>query len=113
MLPSWCNQSITVIRPGTRTSRGSVMPDWVNPTKSTTVSGCSVQPASTSLNEDGRVLGITDGMTAYVPEGTDVLAGDHIVYSGETYEINGEPRIWQSPTGHNNHILLNLRRYSG
>lgn len=113
MLPSFCQQSITIIRPGTTTSRGSTIFDWTNPTKSTTVSGCSVQPAATTLSEDGRVLGITDGMTAYLPNGTDVQAGDHIVYDGDTYEITGEPRVWVSPTGMRNHILLNLKRYSG
>lgn len=113
MLPSFCQQSITRVRPGTKTSRGSTVPDWDNPTSSATISGCSVQPASTSLSEDGRVLGITDGLTVYLPNGSDVLAGDHIVYDGETYEINGEPRVWASPTGARSHILLNLRRYSG
>lgn len=113
MLPSWCSQSVTIVRPGTKTSRGSTIPDWEHPVKIISVSNCSVQPASTGLSEDGRVLGITDGMTAYLPEGTEVFAGDHVVYSGKTYEITGEPRTWQSATGHNNHILLNLRRASG
>lgn len=113
MLPSWCNQSITVIRPGTKTLRGSTVPDWEKPLKETSVTGCSVQPASTTLSTDGRILGITDGLTAYIPEGTDVQAGDHIVYDGGTYVITGEPRAWSSPTGSRNHILLNLMRYKG
>lgn len=112
MLPSFCQQSITRLRPGTKTSRGSTIPDWSVAT-SATISGCSIQPASTSLSEDGRVLGIMDGLTAYLPNGADVQAGDHIVYDGETYEIAGEPRVWVSPTGIRDHILLNLRRYSG
>ena len=112
MLPSWCTQTVTRIRPGTKTVRGSVIPDWDN-TDDLQIGGCSVQPASTSLSEDGRVLGITDGWTAYLPEAADVQAGDHIVFNGDTYEINGEPRTWQSPTGHNNHIMLNLRRFAG
>lgn len=112
MLPSFCQQSITRVRPGSQTVRGSVIPDWTNAT-SETISGCSVQPAQTTLNEDGRVLGITDGLTAYLPNGADVQAGDRIVYDSETYEITGEPRVWVSPTGMRNHILLNLKRYSG
>lgn len=112
MLPSWCTQSVTRIRPGQKTIRGSVVPDWDNATEEI-ITGCSVQPASTSLSEDGRVLGIVDGWTAYLPESADVIAGDHILFNGNVYEINGEPRAWQSPTGHNNHIMLNLRRYSG
>lgn len=112
MLPSWCTQTVTRVRPGTKTVRGSEIPDWEH-TSDKDISGCSVQPASTSLSEDGRVLGIMDGWTAYLPEGADVQAGDHIIYNGNTYEINGEPRVWQSATGHNNHTMLNLRRYAG
>jgi len=112
MLPSWCTQSITRKRPGTKTSRGSTIPDWSR-TNDLTISGCSIQPASTSLSEDGRVLGIVDGWTAYLPQGSDVKAGDHIVYDGNTYEINGEPREWQSPTGRTSHVMLNLRRFAG
>lgn len=114
MLLSLCNQSITRIRPGTKTVRGSVIPDWEHPSGDPlTISGCSIQPATTSLSEDGRVLGISDGMTVYVPSGADVEAGDHIVIDNETYEINGEPRKWTSPTGNVSNIQLNLKRYSG
>lgn len=113
MLPSFCEQSVTRIRPGSKTSRGSTIPDWDNPESTLVISGCSVQPAATTLSEDGRVLGITDGLTAYLPNGSDVQAGDHIVYDSETYEINGVPRIWVSPTGARSHVLLNLKRYAG
>lgn len=113
MLPSWCMQTITVVRPGVKTLRGSTVPDWENPISSKDVTGCSIQPASTSLSQDGRVLGIEDGMTAYVPNGTDVAAGDHILYGGNTYEIMGEPRVWFSATGARDHIQLNLKRNAG
>ena len=110
---SFCNQSIKIIRPGTKTARGSVIPDWEHTADPVTVNGCSVQPAATTLSEDGRVLGLSDGLTVYVPSGTDVKAGDHIEVDGETYEINGEPRRWTSPTGRVSNIQLNLKRYSG
>ena len=112
MLPSWANDSITIQRPATTTSRGSTIFDWTNVTE-TSVSGCSVQPAATSLSQDGRVLGISDGLTAYVPPETDVQAGDRIVFNGGTYTINGEPRVWNSPTGRVSAIQLNLQRWSG
>ena len=114
MLPSFCRQTVQRIRPTYRSSRGSVIPDWENPDGDPlTIPGCSVQPATTSLSEDGRILGIMDGLTAYLPAGSDVKAGDRIVYEGQVYEINGEPRVWVSATGSRDHILLNLRRYSG
>lgn len=111
-LPQWAVDSVTIVRPATTTSRGSTVPDWERATQ-TTVSGCSVQPAGTSLSQDGRVLGITDGWTAYVPPGTDVKEGDRIVFNGETYTLNGAPRVWNSPTGRVSVIQLNLQRWSG
>ena len=112
MLPSWCSQTITIVKPGTTTSRGSTVYDWEHPVSSTDIAGCSVQPASTGLSQDGRVLGIYDGWTVYIPEGTDVKAGDHIEFEGETYAINGEPRKWTGPS-RTSHIQLNLVRWEG
>ncbi len=112
MLPSFCNQSITILRPtADRVVRGSVMPDWSSVSK-TVVTGCSVQPAGTSLSQDGRVLGISDGLTAYLPDGTDVKAGDRIEFENEVYTINGEPRKWTGAFTRS-HILLNLVRWEG
>ena len=112
MLPSWCSQTITIVKPGTTTSRGSTVYDWEHPVSSTDINGCSVQPASTGLSQDGRVLGIYDGWTVYISEGTDVKAGDHIEFEGETYAINGEPRKWTGPS-RTSHIQLNLVRWEG
>lgn len=112
MLPSFCKQTITVIRPGTKEVRGSVVPDFDNPISETEVTGCSVQPASASLSEDGRVLGISEGLTAYVPITADVKAGDHIIFEDETYEINGVPKHWVG-VSYIEHYVLNLIRWEG
>jgi hypothetical protein len=112
MLPSFCSQSITIIRPGTKEVRGSIVPDWEHTAQPVIVDGCSVQPASSSLSLDGRVLGISDAWTAYLPEGTDVKAGDHILFDGNTYEISGEPRVWTGAFTRS-HIQLNLTRWEG
>lgn len=112
MLPSWANDTVTIIRPASIESRGSTVPDWSRATE-TQVSGCSVQPAGTSLSQDGRVLGVMDGLTAYIPPGTDVQPGDRIRFDGEVYTIDGDPRSWKSATGAVSHILLNLKRWSG
>lgn len=111
-LPSWAKQSITRVRPGTTTSRGSTVPDWNN-TETAVISGCSVQPASTGLSQDGRVLGISEGLTIYLPPGSDVQEGDRIVYEGKLYTINGEPKVWQSPTGLVSNMQINVERWSG
>ena len=112
MLPSFCRQTVTRVRPATTTSRGSTVPDWTNATTKD-IKGCSMQPAGTSLSQDGRVLGIMDGFTCFMPADADVQAGDHIVFGSDTYEINGEIREWPSATGALDHIELNLVRYAG
>lgn len=112
MLPSWANDTITRIRPGKRVIRGSEIFDWSAP-DTLEIGGCSVQPAGTALSQDGRIQGITDGYTCYMPPGSDVITGDRIIYNGNTYTINGEPRPWNSPTGRASNIILNLERWSG
>lgn len=113
MLPTFCTQEITRIRPGAKESRGSTVPDWSeSAVKKLVIKGCSVQPAATSLSQDGRVLGVSEQLTAYLPEGTDVKAGDRIQFNGETYEINGEPKIWTAARSLSN-IQLVLTRWEG
>lgn len=111
MIPSFARQSVTRIRPGVKTVRGSDIPDWDNATL-LVISGCSVQPAATEMSQDGRVLGILDGMTCYLPPGADVQEGDRIVYDGETYVLDGAPRVWEAAFNLS-HVQIRLRRWSG
>lgn len=115
MLPSFTQrngQAVTRIRPGSKTERGSTVPDWSEASE-LVISGCSVQPAGTSLSQDGRVLGVTDGCTVYLPPNADVKAGDRIRYDGELYTITGDPRRWCSATGRLDHIMLSIERWRG
>ena len=112
MLPSWANDTITRIRPGTIERRGSIEPDWEHATEAQ-ISGCSMQPGTTSLSMDGRVLGISDGYTCYLPPGADVLAGGRIRFDGNVYQVMGEPRKWTSPTGAVSSTQVQLERWSG
>lgn len=113
MLPSFCRDTVTRIRPAAKTVRGTVIPDW-DPSKVSTknIDGCSMQPASTSLSEDGRILGITDKYTLFAPPDADIQAGDRIQYKTKTYTIDGDIRI-QPSAGRLEHIEIGLRRYDG
>lgn len=111
MLPSFARQTVTRLRAGTKTMRGSDLPDWNNP-DTLVIGGCSVQPAATDLSQDGRVLGIMDGLTCYMPPGSDVREGDRIRFEGNVYTIDGSPRVWPS-AGNLAHVQVNLRRYAG
>lgn len=110
-LLSFWTQSIIRVRPTTTTSRGSTIYDWSEPDR-LEIPGCSVQPSSTSLTQDGRVQGISDGLTVYAPLDADVRAGDRIEFGGNTYTINGDPLIWPG-AGRLAHIQLNLMRWRG
>lgn len=112
MVGSFADDTITRIRPATKTVRGSVIPDWDNATR-LNISECSFQPAATSLSQDGRVLGVTDGVTCYAPYDADVQEGDRIEHDGKVYTINGAPRRWKSPSGARSNTMLNLERWSG
>jgi hypothetical protein len=113
-LPSWADDTVTRIRPGTIERRGSIEPDW-SPDKVSelVISGCSVQPATTSLTQDGRVLGISEGLTCFFPPDADVAAGDKIRHEGKDYQIIGEPKTWKSPTGLVSSIQASIERWSG
>ena len=111
MLPSWCNDVLTILRPTLVESRGTTVPDWTRAT-STDVAGCSVQTPSTGEDRDGRTA--TDLMgTAYLPPGTEIHAGDRIVYEGVTYSVEGEPMRWKSPTGRVSHIQASISVWRG
>lgn len=110
-LQSFWRQTITRIRPNTTVSRGSTIYDWDDPDE-LEIPECSVQPSSTTLSQDGRVQGVTDGLTVYAPEDADVQAGDRIRYRGNVYTINGDPLLWPG-VARMQHMQLNLTRWRG
>lgn len=109
---SFFTQSVTRIRPGSKESRGSTIPDWDN-VSTATIGGCSVQPSSTTLSQDGRVLGVSDSFTLYAPANADVKKGDRISFNGATYTVMGVPRPWASPTGRVSNLQCPLERWDG
>lgn len=71
-----------------------------------------MQPASTSLSQDGRVLGLLDEYTLFLPADADIQAGDRVQFNGQVYEIDGEVRI-QPAALRLDHIELRLRSHKG
>ena len=108
---SFWRQTIKRLRPGTTTERGSTVYDWSKPDE-LEIPECSVQPASTSLSQDGRILGVQDGLTVYAPVDADVKAGDRIQFGDAVYTINGDPLVWPG-VSRMQHIQLNLQRWRG
>lgn len=58
------------------------------------------------------MLGISEQWTAYIPEGSDVKAGDRIEFEGTVYTILGEPKKWTAAYNLSN-IQLNLEVWKG
>lgn len=113
MLPSFCKDTVIRIRPTTTQSRGSTVLVYTETlTNTLMITGCSMQPASTSLSEDGRVLGISDTYTLFAPPDADIKTGDRIKFNDEVYTIQGDVRI-QPAAGRLEHIEITLRRYHG
>ena len=110
LLKMW-QTTVTRIRPGTKTERGSAVPDWDNPSM-LDIEECLFQPESTILSQDGRVLGIRTGATLCAPVDADIIAGDRIKYGDDVYSIDGAPLIWQG-VGRLEHMKVNLQRWQG
>lgn len=113
MLPSFCKDTVIRIRPGTKDSRGSLIFDWSeNKVDKKKISGCSVQPSSTSLSEDGRVLGISDMYTLFAPSDAEIESGDRIQFDSKIYTVEGDVRV-QPSAARLDHLEISLRRYHG
>ena len=110
LLKMW-HTTITRIRPATKTERGSTVYDWENAT-TLDINECLVQPSDTILSQDGRVLGISDGLTVCAPVDADIQAGDRIQFHDRIYTINGDPLLWVD-VKKLEHMKLYLERWRG
>ena len=110
-LPSFCRTTVTVKRPGTKTERGVVVPDYDNET-TIPISGVSVQFRTTGMTLDQRD-GVTVRAVVYFPPGANVKAGDKLVYNEVEYKVDGAPLPVESPTGRVSHIKAQLVDWEG
>lgn len=112
MLPSFFNWEVTVIRPATKLERGSTVDDWDHAIE-TNISGCSVQPSATNLNQGEHELATKISLVLYMPTTADVQPSDRIKVGGDIFVIDGEVMLWRSPTGNLSHKHVNLVRWNG
>lgn len=112
MLPSWCNDVVTIRRAPTVTSNGRTERDWTA-ASSHTIAGCSLQPGATATDfaDPARVEAID--ATLYAPPSADIRDGDRVEFGGRTYGVSGAPRPWRSPTGAVSNLQANLRAWAG
>ncbi len=112
MLPSWCNDSVTVERPHEYERRGTTELDWTYPDTHDEY-GCSFQMQSTSRERPGRELQVADGAVLFAPFDADIKAGDRLIINGTRYEINGEPIPVRGATGNLSHLEIPLQSWKG
>lgn len=80
---------------------------------SSDVAQVPVWPRGATELVQGQDTTIT-GLSALLPEWTNVAAIDAVIVDGNRYEVDGEPGRFESPfTGLNPGVLVNLSRVAG
>ncbi len=75
------------------------------------IRGCAVAPREQGESPVPSWPPVTSGRTVYAPPGTVVAARDRMVAQGVTFEVDGDPQVWNSPfTGVKHGVVINLRR---
>ncbi|ERH29742.1 hypothetical protein HMPREF9244_01542 [Alloscardovia omnicolens F0580] len=109
-LPTWCNDTLMVSRPGVKQSRGVNVKDWEHPVTHM-ITGCSVQPQaeSTDYSQPAQPTRVT--CVAYVPSGADIQRGDKVTFEGADFRVETIPVGWRSPFGRASHMTVNLTEW--
>ena len=109
---SFMKDAVTVVRPASKTVRGSTVPDWDNATEHE-LTRIQVTAAATQQDRDGRMVNVAESRTLRAPYDADVRPGDRVVFEDETYEVDGEVFHSKSPTGRVSTTRCKLRRWNG
>ena len=95
---SFMADSVTVVRPGSKTERGSAVPDWEHASEHA-ISCVQVTPQTTIQDRDGRAVNASDRFTLRARFDADIRAGDRVMWNGDVYEVDGDVFHVESPTG--------------
>ena len=85
--------------------------DWAH-AETHTITGCSVQPSATASNFE-RSEQVTDRWQLFAPPKSDLMTGDRVEFDGTTYDLDGAPYEWTSPTGRVSHLQAHLIEWEG
>lgn len=109
----FATDTVTVLRVGTATDRygDTVAGDWTSAT-ATAITQCRIQPAAGPEDTVDRDQ-ITRRWLLFAPADADIRASDRVRWQGVDYDIDGELRRWNSPTGRLAHIEADLLRVDG
>lgn len=114
MLPMMISpETVTVVEPVIVEDRGTSLPDWSqDPASSTEVTGCSVQPGSSSEDLNGR-LNVDVQWTVWMPPGTSIGPHSGVIVRGTRYSVNGQPKSWNVASMGLDHIVVELVDWHG
>ena len=109
---SFMKDSVTRYRAPITTYNGQDKYDWANAVAKT-IPNVQVVAQSTARVFEDRTLNISERYTLRGPYDADIMAGDRIVWNGNTYEIEGEVFHTKSPTGRVSSTRCTLVRWVG
>jgi hypothetical protein len=106
---SFHTETVEILAGSTASDRyGNTATDWTDPSVRR-VSGCRLDPVpSTEILER-----VTRRWVLYAPPDTPLTAYSRVRWRGVVYDVTGEVRRWESPTGRLAHIEADLERVEG
>lgn len=116
MFPSWARDVIEVVEPATVDDYGRTVPDYDAPPVSVTPYTGVVQPLSAEERAIAGRTATAGQLEALIPAVVDLPAFARVRVPsrpGRLFEVVGEPRVFQSPTGALDHTALSLKRWEG
>lgn len=105
-------ETVTIVRPGaaTRDSYGNDVPGAATEID---VPGCAVAPRTSSEDVTARDQ-VIEGLTIWMPAGTDVRPTDRVRRRGVLYDVEGDVGEWSSPfTGFAGPAQIQVTRVTG
>lgn len=111
-LPSWCTDSVSVLRAPLVSIRGTEERDWGAATRHT-VEGCSFQPSSTDTDTSQARRAVSVDAVLYAPHGSDIKTGDRVSFGGSVYSVVGHPFDRESPFSAADHMRVELALWEG
>lgn len=112
MIPTFCNDTVTVLRAPWVSERGSKVRDW-SQAVSHNESGCSFQIGATSSDTGEPREQEQAEAVLYANPGADFEAGDRVEFAGAVWVVDGIPYGRTSPFGGIDYVRVSLRRWQG
>lgn len=117
LFASWQSvETLVIVVPELVVSRGTTVADWSRPpVQLIDVEDCVVEPLSAEERGSNREA-VQGSLEVRAPGLVDVPRFARVrrpAKDGRDYEVVGEPRLFESPTGTLDHTTLLLKRWEG